>query len=92
MENSQKLFQYTIELLKSMAIRHEYTNFDSGAIMLDVWYKNKFYVIQFDVDNCVGFSEINNDNIGFDTNPDEKFYDEVKYKNKLKSTFVSYCR
>ncbi|WP_437920412.1 hypothetical protein [Sphingobacterium sp. LRF_L2] len=88
MENIKKLFQSTIEFLKSMSIRHEYTNFDSGAIMLDVWHKDKFYVIQFDVDNYVGFSEVNDDNMEFDTIPDEKFYDEIKYKNKLKSTFV----
>lgn len=82
------LFQYTIDFLKSIGIRYEYTNFDSGAIMLDVWYKNKFYVIQFDVDNYIGFSEVNDENMGFDTIPDEKFYDEKKYKIKLESTFI----
>jgi hypothetical protein len=92
MENIQRLFQYTIELLKSLAIRHEYTNFDSGAVMLDVWYNKKFYVIQFDVDGYIGFSEVNDDNIGFDTIPDEKFYDEIKYKNKLKSIFIEESR
>jgi hypothetical protein len=88
MENIQTLFYYTIDLLKPMSIKHDYTNFDSGAIMLDIWHENKFYVIQF-VDDYIGFSEVNDDNIGFDTIPDEKFYDEIKYKNKLKSTF---CR
>jgi hypothetical protein len=87
MENLQKLFQYTIELLKEMSIRHEYTSFESGAIMLDIWYNNKFYVIQFDTGDYIGFSELNDDNIGFDTSPDEKFYDENKYKNKLKGIF-----
>lgn len=89
MENIQNLFQYTIELLKGMSIRHEYTNFESGAIMLDVWHNNKFYVIQFDAEDFVGFSEVNDDNIGFDTTPDEKFYDEIEYKNKLNSILVS---
>jgi hypothetical protein len=89
MENIQKLFQYTIELLKLKSIRHEYTKFPSGAIMLDVWHNNKFYVIQFDVDDYIGFSEVNDDNIGFDTIPDEKFYDEIEYKNKLNSILES---
>lgn len=92
MENIQKPFQYTIEFLKSMAIRHEYTNFDSGAIILDIWYKNKFYVIQFDIDGYIGFSEVNDDNISFDTIPDEIFYDEIKYKNKLETIFISESR
>ncbi|UTA66504.1 hypothetical protein [Emticicia sp. 21SJ11W-3] len=57
--------------------------------MLDIWHNEKFYVIQFDVDGYIGVSEVNNDNMGFDTIPDEKFYDEIKYKNKLESMLMS---
>ncbi|MEO7312710.1 MAG: hypothetical protein ABIX01_20155 [Chitinophagaceae bacterium] len=71
-----------------MAIRHEFTSFDSGSVMLDIWHNNKFYVIQFDVDGYVGFSEVNDDNMGFDTIPEEKFYNEVEYKNKLNGVLV----
>ena len=56
--------------------------------MLDIWYNNKFYVIQFDTGDYIGFSELNDENISFDTSPDEKFYDENKYKNKLKGILV----
>ncbi len=83
MEDIQKLFRHTIELLKRMSIKHEHTSFPSGAIMLDIWHNNKFYVIQFD--DYIGFSEVNSDNLGFDTIPDEKFNNEVMYKNKLAS-------
>ncbi|WP_259017171.1 hypothetical protein [Emticicia fluvialis] len=89
MENILRLFHFTIELLKLRGIKHEFTSFDSGAIMLDIWHNEKFYVIQFDVDGYIGVSEVNNDNMGFDTIPDEKFYDEIKYKNKLESMLMS---
>ena len=83
MENIQRIFQYTIELLEQMSVKHEYKHFSSGAIMLDIWYNDKFYVVQFE--DYIGVSEVSSDNMGFDTNPDEKFYDEIEYKNKLNS-------
>ncbi len=85
MKNIQKLFQYTIELLKQMAVRHEYTSFPSGSIMLDVWHNDKFYVIQFVLDNYIGFSEVSDGNIGFDAIPEEVFYNDIEYKIKLNS-------
>jgi hypothetical protein len=83
MENKQELLQYTIKLLKSMSVKHEYTSFDSGAVMLDIWHNNKFYVIQFD--DFIGVSEVNEETVGFDTIPNEKYFSEIEYKNKLKS-------
>ncbi len=88
MENTQELFRFTMNLLESKGIHHESTMFDSGAIMIDVWHNGKFYVIQFDTDGFIGFSEVN-ENIGFDCNPDEKFYDSTKYKHKLNSIIVN---
>jgi hypothetical protein len=65
-----------------MAVKHEYMRFASGAIMLDVWVNGRFYAIQFE--DFVGISEIN-ENVGFATNPDEKFYSEKEYKERLNS-------
>lgn len=84
MENN-KLFQDTIDLLNQLYIKYEFTVFSSGAIMLDIWHKDKFYVIQFE--NFIGVSEITDDNISFDTTPDEKFFTESQYIEKLKSLF-----
>ena len=81
MENIKILFKYTLDLLNRKSIKYEFRQFASGAIMLDIWYKEKFYVIQFE--NFIGVSEISDDNVGFDTNPDEKFFNEFQYKEKL---------
>jgi hypothetical protein len=83
MNNIKIIFQYTIEILKQMDIRHEFYSFSSGAIMLDIWHNDKFYVMQFE--DYIGVSEVNDTNISFDNIPDEKFYNEIEYKNKLKS-------
>lgn len=80
------LFQYTINYLNQLSIKHEFIEFSSGAIMLDIWYKEKFFVIQFE--DFIGVSEISNDNISFDTNPDEKFFDVSLYKQKLENMFL----
>lgn len=85
MENIDLLFQYTILQLRSMSIKHDWMKFDSGAIMLDVWHKNQFYVIQFDPDGYIGFSEVNDDNISFGNVPDERIFDESLYREKLHS-------
>lgn len=81
MENIKEIFQQTIELLNSRFIRHQYMSFPSGAIMLDIWYEGKFYVIQFQ--DYVGVSEITEENPGFDTIPDERFYTNSDYQAKL---------
>lgn len=88
-ENIKNQFQYTTELLNIKFIRNNHTHFPSGAIMLDIWHNNKFYVIQFDTEGYIGFSEVNEDNVGFDTIPDEKFYNEVEYKKKLNEMLVT---
>ena len=53
---------------------------------LPAWHKEKFFVIQFE--DFIGVSEISNDNISFDTNPDERFFDASLYKQKLENIFL----
>lgn len=86
MKNSIELFQYTKSLLEDMSIRHEIHSFPSRAVMVDVWDKGKFYVFQFET-GFIGFSEIDDQNPGFDMVPDEKFYDNSLYVVKLRELF-----
>jgi hypothetical protein len=39
-------YQYTIDLLNSLSIKHNPHHFASGAIMLDIWHNDTFYVLQ----------------------------------------------
>ncbi|GAB3715687.1 hypothetical protein GCM10027592_56330 [Spirosoma flavus] len=58
--------------------------------MLDIWYDNRFYVIQIDSDlsDSIGFSEITEDNPGFDTIPDEVYYTSEDALEKLESILI----
>lgn len=69
MEDYLLMFDNTIEFLKKNNVKYEYIKFSSGSIMLDVWNNKKFYVFQFESDQ-IGFSEVD-ENIGFDTLPDQ---------------------
>lgn len=73
-----------VELLTRLSVKHTVHDFPSGAIMLDIWYQDHFYVLQFE-DQFVGFSEITDENPGFDTIPDEKFYHEPALLAKIQS-------
>lgn len=84
MENPSGIFGETVYLLKDLKIKHEYYGFPSGALMLDIWVRDKFYVLQFEAHH-IGVSEVNDQNIGFDLEPDEKFYDTESFWRKLKS-------
>ncbi|MBN8861710.1 MAG: hypothetical protein J0H29_25225 [Sphingobacteriales bacterium] len=80
----KETYNYTIELLTKLNIKYKIHSFASEIRMVDVWHNDKFYVLQFEND-FIGFSEINGENIGFDTKPDEKFYDTEIFKQKLLS-------
>lgn len=84
----KNIVQYTIGLLEKMSIKHEVHHFPSGAIMIDIWHSDKFYVIQFDED-YIGFSEINSDNLSFDAIPDEKFINEALFKHTLQGLLIN---
>ena len=82
MKNINLLYEHTVKRLEDLSIRYTVHHFPSGAIMLDIWVNNKFYVLQFETD-CIGISEINDDNIGIDLIPNERFYNEIDYKVAL---------
>lgn len=81
MDSTNKMFLYTINVLEKKSIRHEYTRFPSGAVMLDVWHNDKFYVFQFE--EFIGLSEVNSEHVAFDLSPDEKFYSDTEFREKL---------
>ncbi len=70
-------------MLNTHSIRHEIHRFDSGAMMVDIWIGDDFYVIQL-TDEYIGFSKIDNES-GFDTRPDEVFENEAVLIERMRS-------
>lgn len=73
-----------VELLNQAAIKHESHSFASGAVMLDIWFNDRFYVMQFE-EGIVGISEVTEDNPGFSTTPDEILDDHSAVLAKVNS-------
>lgn len=84
MENTEELYLYTLNLLHENSIKHKVWRFPSGNILLDIWYDDRFFVIQFE--DFIGISEVD-ENVGFDNVPDKKIYDSNLYKSELKNIF-----
>ena len=84
--NPQSSYQNLITELNERAIKYTVHEFNSGAKMVDMWYKELFYVIQIESD-FIGFSLIDDNNIGFDTTPDAKFFTNEEFVAKLMNIF-----
>jgi len=85
MKNLLEMFDYAVCFLNKNNIKHEYTRFPSNAIILDVWYRDKFYVFHFDT-SLIGISEVA-ENVTFDSRPDKIVMNEDIFKENLKIIF-----
>ena len=83
----KKLQPYIVDKLTQFNAKHEVHSFDSGAVMVDIWIDNKFYVIQIDGD-IIGLSLITEETTPFDIIPDKSFKDEVAFKKAFENIFT----
>ena len=80
------LLPYIVDSLKSHNTRHEIHKFASGAVMVDIWINDRFYVIQID-DKLIGLSFITENTSPFDMDPDITFSNTVEFKNEFEKIF-----
>jgi hypothetical protein len=73
------LLQYIIEKSETVGVKHKVYQFDSGAIMIDIWINNKFYAIEIYRD-VIGLSEVTKETTPFDIIPDKSFKDPEEFK------------
>jgi hypothetical protein len=82
----EKVLEYITSRLKDEGLRHEIHEFDSGAVMVDIWKDDLFYVVQIE-GKRIGLSLINGDNRGFDTMPDKSYDTLDKFIIDFKKIF-----
>jgi hypothetical protein len=70
--------------LTQLDVKYEIHEFNSGAVIIDIWHNSFFYVVQIDK-SYVGFSKVDNETVGFDTLPDSKFFRMEEFVNKLEA-------
>lgn len=72
------VLEYVSNRLKEKEFRHEIHKFDSGAVMIDIWKDDLFYVVQIDEERT-GLSLVDEDS-GFDPAPDKSYTDFEKFR------------
>lgn len=80
----KKLLPYIVDRIEKSKVKYEVHSFDSGAVMIDIWIDNNFYVIQIDGDT-IGISLVTEETTPFDIIPDKSFKDESAFKETLDS-------
>lgn len=85
-ESMKKLLPEIIKKLDLAKVKYEVHNFDSGAIMVDIFINDRFYVIQIYGDE-IGLS-LNTEETGwFDIIPDQSFKDPSGFKVEFEKIF-----
>jgi RNAse (barnase) inhibitor barstar len=80
------LLPYIIDRIEKSKARYEVHSFDSGAVMVDIYIEEKFYVIQIDGDK-IGLS-LNTEETGlFDILPDKVFEEAGEFKTEFEKIF-----
>jgi len=84
-QDSEETLEKITSRLSQENVRHEVHKFDSGAVMVDVWKGDLFYVIQIE-DKMIGLSLVK-DNTAFDTIPDKAYSDFEAFKIEFEKIF-----
>ena len=82
----KRLLPDIINKLDLAKVKYEIHNFDSGAIMVDIFINDRYYVIQIYRDE-IGLS-LNTEETGFfDMIPDQSFKDPNGFKTAFEKIF-----
>lgn len=84
----KKILPNIINKLEIEKVKYEVHSFDSGAVMVDIFIGDKFYVVQIYGDK-IGLSIITNETMLFDINPDKSFKDTIEFKCEFEKIFES---
>lgn len=79
------VLEHVSNRLKQEGLRHEIHKFDSGAVMVDIWKDDLFYVVQIH-DKTIGLSLVTADT-GFDATPDKSFTELNKFFAAFETIF-----
>lgn len=83
----KKLVPDIINKLNIENVRYDVHQFDSGAVMIDIYIKDKFYVIQIFGDE-IGLS-LNKENTSwFDIIPKKSFKDTKEFQKVFEEIFI----
>ena len=79
------LIPYIVDRAKKSNARHEIHSFSSGAVMIDIFIKDKCYVVQI-YGESIGLSLLTEET-AFDTIPDKVYTVATKFKSNFEKIF-----
>jgi hypothetical protein len=80
-----KILEYISSRLEQKELRHEIHQFESGAVMIDIWKDGSFYVVEID-GKRIGLSLVTADT-GFNTMPDKTYDSLEKFRVDFEKIF-----
>lgn len=83
----KKLVPDIINKLNIENVKYDVHQFDSGAVMVDIYIKDKFYVIQI-FENEIGLSLNTEDTGWFDVFPNRSFKDKLEFQKAFEEIFI----
>ncbi len=81
----KKIIPDVINRLDLAKVKYEIHNFESGAVMIDIFINDKFYVIQI-YGNEIGLSLITEETM-FDIIPDKSYIDIIEFNTNFEKIF-----
>ena len=81
------MLPYITARIEQAKAQYEVHSFNSGAVMIDIFIDDRFYVIQINGDE-IGLSQNTEDTIPFDTRPDRSFRDVAAFKREFEKVFL----
>lgn len=82
----KKLLSDITSRLNDAKVKYEVHDFPSGAVMVDIWIRDKFFVIQIDGD-VIGLSEVTEETGLFDIIPDKSYKDAREFIRDFEKIF-----
>jgi hypothetical protein len=82
----KKLLPHIKNRLENSKVKYLINEFHSGAIMVDIWINDKFFVIQIDGDT-IGLCEVTEKTGLFDVIPDQSFKDISEFNQEFEKYF-----
>ena len=80
------LLPYIVGKIKRLKLKHEVHSFDSGAITVDFWLDQRFYVVQI-YNDAIGISLVTEETTPFDVIPDHSFKNSKDFKTAFEKIF-----
>lgn len=85
-KKTKRLLLYIVDTVTEAKVKYKIHSFESGAVMIDIWLDDNFYIVQIDR-NIIGLSLVTKDTAPFNIISDQSFRDVSSFKKAFENIF-----